>query len=89
MTAIATILALAPLGAGLSNGTLIASELATVVIGGLFTSTFLTLIVVPVVYSLVEDAKSRTRRTFGFAPEHAGDLVAEAARPAAKRKPKG
>jgi HAE1 family hydrophobic/amphiphilic exporter-1 len=91
MTAIATILALAPLGAGLSNGTLIASELATVVIGGLFTSTFLTLIVVPVVYSLVEDAKSRTRRAFGIAPEHAGDLVAEAAtaRPVAKRKPKG
>jgi HAE1 family hydrophobic/amphiphilic exporter-1 len=79
MTAIATILALSPLGAGLSHGTLIASELATVVIGGLFTSTFLTLIVVPVVYSLVEDAKGRVRRTFGFAPEHVGDLVAEAA----------
>ncbi len=31
----------------------------SVVIGGLFTSTFLTLIVIPVVYSLVEDAKVR------------------------------
>jgi HAE1 family hydrophobic/amphiphilic exporter-1 len=62
MTAIATILALMPLGLGLSEGEIIASELATVVIGGLFTSTFLTLIVIPVVYSLVEDAKVRTSR---------------------------
>jgi len=60
MTAIATMLALMPLGLGLSEGEIIASELATVVIGGLFTSTFLTLIVIPVVYSLVEDAKVRT-----------------------------
>jgi HAE1 family hydrophobic/amphiphilic exporter-1 len=69
MTAIATILALMPLGLGLSEGEIIASELATVVIGGLFTSTFLTLIVVPVVYSLVEDAKVRVRQAFGFGPE--------------------
>jgi HAE1 family hydrophobic/amphiphilic exporter-1 len=71
MTAIATILALIPLGLGLSEGEIIASELATVVIGGLFTSTFLTLIVVPVVYSLVEDAKVRVRGWFGLEPEHA------------------
>jgi hydrophobic/amphiphilic exporter-1 (mainly G- bacteria), HAE1 family len=69
MTAIATILALIPLGLGLSQGEIIASELATVVIGGLFTSTFLTLIVVPVVYSLVDDAKVRSRRALGLAPE--------------------
>jgi HAE1 family hydrophobic/amphiphilic exporter-1 len=70
MTAIATMLALVPLGLGLSEGEIIASELATVVIGGLFTSTFLTLIVVPVVYSLVEDAKVRTSRAFGRGGEH-------------------
>jgi len=67
MTAIATILALIPLGLGLSQGEIIASELATVVIGGLFTSTFLTLIVVPVVYSLVDDAKVSSRRKLGLA----------------------
>jgi HAE1 family hydrophobic/amphiphilic exporter-1 len=70
MTAIATILALIPLGLGLSEGEIIASELATVVIGGLFTSTFLTLIVIPVVYSLVEDAKVRVGGWFGGAGEH-------------------
>jgi HAE1 family hydrophobic/amphiphilic exporter-1 len=54
MTAIAAILALVPLALGLTEGAIIASELATVVIGGLFTSTFLTLLVVPTVYSLVD-----------------------------------
>ncbi len=58
MTAIATIIALIPLA--LSNeGSLIAAELGTVVIGGLFTSTMLTLIVVPVVYSLLDSARNR------------------------------
>jgi len=71
MTAIATILALMPLGLGLSQGEIIASELATVVIGGLFTSTFLTLIVVPVVYSLVDDLKEMVRRRWGVSGESA------------------
>ena len=76
MTAIATILALMPLALGLSEGEIIASELATVVIGGLFTSTFLTLIVVPVVYSLVEDLKEMVRRRWGVSEEAAaGDTV--------------
>jgi multidrug efflux pump subunit AcrB len=52
MTAIATMFALLPLAIGLSEGAIIAAELGTVVIGGLFSSTLLTLIVVPVVYSL-------------------------------------
>jgi len=53
MTAIAAMLALLPLALGLSEGAIIASELATVVIGGLFTSTFLTLLIVPVMYHLL------------------------------------
>jgi multidrug efflux pump subunit AcrB len=54
MTAIAAMLALVPLALGLTEGALIAAELATVVIGGLFTSTMLTLLVVPVMYSLLD-----------------------------------
>ena len=42
---------------GFAHGSIIAAELATVVIGGLFTSTFLTLIVIPVIYSLVDGGK--------------------------------
>ena len=59
MTAIATMLALIPLAAGFNQGSIIAAELGTVVIGGLFSSTFLTLIVIPVIYSLVDGAKRR------------------------------
>ena len=66
MTAIATILALIPLAAGFNQGSIIAAELGTVVIGGLFSSTFLTLLVVPVVYSLVDGLK---RRVGASAPE--------------------
>jgi HAE1 family hydrophobic/amphiphilic exporter-1 len=75
MTAIATILALIPLAAGLSQGSIIASELGTVVIGGLFSSTFLTLLVIPVLYSLVEGGKSGFARRFRRA-ETADDLPA-------------
>ena len=62
MTAIATILALIPLAAGFNQGSIIAAELGTVVIGGLFSATFLTLIVVPVVYALVDGLKDRITR---------------------------
>jgi HAE1 family hydrophobic/amphiphilic exporter-1 len=68
MTAIATILALIPLAAGFNQGSIIAAELGTVVIGGLFSSTFLTLLVVPAVYFLVDGLKRRVARRFGTAP---------------------
>ncbi len=53
MTAFATIFALAPLALSGESSAIIASDLAVVVIGGLLTSTFLTLLVVPVVYELI------------------------------------
>jgi HAE1 family hydrophobic/amphiphilic exporter-1 len=72
MTAIATILALLPLAAGFNQGSIIAAELGTVVIGGLFSSTFLTLIVIPVIYSLVDGVRQwfgrRTQATPTPAP---------------------
>ena len=61
MTAIATILALVPLAAGFNEGSIIAAELGTVVIGGLLSSTFLTLIVVPAAYRLVEGLRGADR----------------------------
>ncbi|NLX11453.1 MAG: efflux RND transporter permease subunit [Chloroflexi bacterium] len=62
MTAIATMVALLPLAIGLSEGAIIAAELGTVVIGGLFSSTLLTLLVVPVVYSLFDQAQRAVAR---------------------------
>jgi len=62
MTAIATILALVPLAAGFNEGSIIAAELGTVVIGGLFSATILTLLVIPAIYSLVDGLKRRVGR---------------------------
>ena len=61
MTAITTMVAMLPIAFGLGEGTLMAAELAVVVIGGLFSSTLLTLLVIPVIYSLVEGMRSRLR----------------------------
>jgi hypothetical protein len=52
-------LGLAPLALGLSEGALLSAALATVVIGGLLTSTLLTLVVIPVIYSLLMGARER------------------------------
>lgn len=59
MTALATIGALSPLAIGLSKGSLMSQSLAIVVIGGLITSTLLTLIVVPVRYELLNRRKRK------------------------------
>jgi len=62
MTALTTMIAMVPIALGLGEGTLMAAELAVVVIGGLFSSTLLTLLVIPVLYSLVEGARARFRK---------------------------
>lgn len=60
MTALATILALTPMALGITgHGGFISQPLAIVVIGGLISSTVLTLIVLPTLYNLVEGAKER------------------------------
>ncbi|TFD64429.1 efflux RND transporter permease subunit [Cryobacterium ruanii] len=60
MTALATIFALLPMAIGLTgHGGFISQPLALVVIGGLVSSTVLTLIVLPVLYLLVEGARER------------------------------
>lgn len=62
MTAAATIGALTPMAIGLTGGSAFISQpLALVVIGGLITSTFLTLLLVPVLYLLVERRGERRR----------------------------
>jgi HAE1 family hydrophobic/amphiphilic exporter-1 len=64
MTAIATILALLPMALGLSKDSgFISAPLAITVIGGLTSSTILTLLLVPTLYVLVEGRKDRTNRT--------------------------
>ena len=60
MTAAATIFALLPLALGVTgSGGFISQPLAIIVIGGLVSSTVLTLVVLPALYYLVEGAKER------------------------------
>jgi HAE1 family hydrophobic/amphiphilic exporter-1 len=60
MTALATIFALLPMALGVTGeGGFIAQPLAVVVIGGLLTSTLLTLLLVPTLYTMIEIRKER------------------------------
>ncbi|WP_226346570.1 efflux RND transporter permease subunit [Agilicoccus flavus] len=66
MTALATICALVPMSIGLTGGgVFISKPLAIVVIGGLVSSTLLTLVLVPVLYDLVERVRLRRGRRRG------------------------
>ena len=54
MTALTTILGLIPLALGIGEGTEMNQPMAIVVIGGLVSSTVLTLFIVPIIYSFIE-----------------------------------
>ena len=60
MTSATVILALAPASLGLGAGAETQQPLAIAVIGGMISSTLLTLVVVPAVYSLIESRRQRT-----------------------------
>ncbi|WP_309103002.1 efflux RND transporter permease subunit [Microbacterium sp.] len=82
MTALATIFALTPMALGITgHGGFISQPLAIVVIGGLISSTVLTLIVLPTLYNLVEGARERRgeRRGEMQSPGGSDDRGADAA----------
>ena len=59
LTATAAIMGFIPMAVSTSGGAEVQRPLATVVIGGLITATFLTLVVVPILYSWLESRKER------------------------------
>ncbi len=67
MTTFAMIFGMLPIALGTGEGAEARAPMAVAVIGGLTTSTFLTLVVVPVVYTLLDDLGRR----FGRAPRAA------------------
>ncbi|MEN6351318.1 MAG: efflux RND transporter permease subunit, partial [Syntrophomonas sp.] len=62
MTALATILAMLPLALGKGEGSESDQPLAIVIIGGLLVSTLITLVLVPVVYSIFDDWGQKLRQ---------------------------
>ena len=59
MTSLTTILALVPMALGLGEGASLSAPMAIAVIGGLVTSTLLSLVVIPCVYYVFESVKIR------------------------------
>ena len=59
MTSLTTILALVPMALGIGEGASLSAPMAIAVIGGLVTSTLLSLVVIPCVYYVFESAKIR------------------------------
>lgn len=88
MTALATIFALTPMALGITgHGGFISQPLALVVIGGLVSSTVLTLLVLPALYNLVEGAKERRAAGRGEAvPAPGGAAVSVPASRRARRE---
>jgi HAE1 family hydrophobic/amphiphilic exporter-1 len=62
MTTLAMIFGMLPLAFGLGAGAEMRAPMARAVVGGLITSTLLTLLVVPVMYTLLEDLAKKLKR---------------------------
>jgi HAE1 family hydrophobic/amphiphilic exporter-1 len=65
MTTLTTCLALTPMAIGLGEGSELQAPMARVVIGGLAVSTLITLILIPTIYTIIEERRQR-------APTHPG-----------------
>ena len=78
MTTLAMIFGMAPLALAVGEGSEFRSPMGQAVIGGLITSTLLTLFVVPVVYSILDDFSFR--RMFAFVPRLVAVLKKKPAR---------
>lgn len=69
MTTLTTVLAMVPLAFSQGDGSEMQQPIAVVVMGGLITSTLLTLFVLPVFYSLLDGLGARVMRLLGQAPK--------------------
>ena len=73
MTSVTMIVGMLPLALSIGASSEIRSGMAVVLIGGLVTSTLLTPILLPVVYTLIDDMRStRARRRDGKVPLEGG-----------------
>ena len=77
MTTVAMAAGMAPIALGIEGDRSFRAPMAVVVIGGLVTSTVLSLLVVPVVFEIVDDFKQRLRRRFGLQPQAERAAVVE------------
>ncbi len=62
MTTLTTVLAMVPMALGIGEGGEVQAPMARVVIGGLLASTLITLIVIPILYTTVEERTARQEK---------------------------
>ena len=89
MTTSAMIFGMLPLAFELGAGAEFRAPMARAVIGGLITSTLLTLVVVPVVYTYLDDLASRVARFWARKPHAHAAQTPAAQTPAAVSRPHG
>jgi HAE1 family hydrophobic/amphiphilic exporter-1 len=78
MTTLTTVLGLLPMAMGLGEGSEMRTPMAVTVIGGLLTSTLLTLVVVPVMYALLDRRKDVSPASPDFPAVKEGDETGRA-----------
>jgi len=69
MTTLAMIFGMLPMAIGMGEGGETQAPMGRAVIGGVITSTLLTLVVVPVAYTYLDNLGKRAKRWFGHAPD--------------------
>ncbi|MGV3709224.1 MAG: efflux RND transporter permease subunit [Gemmatimonas sp.] len=74
MTTFALIAGMLPVAFGEGEGAQFRAPLGIAVIGGVATSTLLTLLVIPTFYEIMDAARSRISRMFGMTPPHTGQF---------------
>jgi HAE1 family hydrophobic/amphiphilic exporter-1 len=75
MTTFALIAGMIPVALGHGEGADFRAPLGRAVIGGVLTSTLLTLVVIPTFYDILSDWRDATRRLFGRKPSHERETV--------------
>jgi HAE1 family hydrophobic/amphiphilic exporter-1 len=79
MTTLAMVFGMVPLAFAITEGSEQRAPMGQAVIGGVITSSVLTLVVVPVVYCYMDDLAQWLRRLFGLRPADDGAPVSGAA----------
>ena len=73
MTAFSTIAGILPIAVGFGAGAESRRPMGVAVVGGMITSTFLTLFVIPVVYTAIADAVTRVKQKFSHVSQSDGN----------------
>jgi HAE1 family hydrophobic/amphiphilic exporter-1 len=82
MTTFALIAGMIPVAIGHGEGADFRAPLGRAVIGGVITSTLLTLLVIPTVYEILDDFRTWVAARFGRAPAHTRSVALPTPEPA-------